>query len=135
MKKLIIYLDGASRGNPGPAGIGFIISNEKGRTILEVKEYIGNATNNAAEYKALIRALEEARKYRAKQNIFCLDSELLVNQIHGIYRTKNKNLLSLLQKVRKISKHLQNVEFQHISRERNKNADKLANIAINLAVL
>lgn len=135
MKKLIIHLDGASRGNPGPAAIGVVISNEKGKVILEIKEYIGKSTNNVAEYRALIRALEETKKYNPTSAIFYLDSELLINQINGIYRTRNKDLIPLLQKVRKLSNKFPQIKFQYIPREKNKRADKLANLAINLAVL
>lgn len=135
MKKLIIHLDGASRGNPGPAAIGVVISNEKEKVILEIKEYIGKFTNNVAEYRALIRALEETKKYNPTSAIFYLDSELLINQINGIYRTRNKDLIPLLQKVRKLSNKFPQIKFQYIPREKNKRADKLANLAINLAVL
>lgn len=135
MKKLIVHLDGASRGNPGPAGIGIIISDEKGKIISQINEYIGETTNNVAEYTALIHALKGVKKYKVKQVKFCLDSELLVNQINGSYRTKSKNLFNLLQEVRKLSRNFSQVEFQYIPREENKLADKLANKAINLAVL
>lgn len=135
MKKLIIHLDGASRGNPGPAAIGIVISNEKGKVISEIKEYIGKSTNNVAEYRALIRALEETKKYNPASAIFHLDSELLINQINGIYRTRDKDLIPLLQKVRKLSNKFPQIKFQYIPREKNKRADKLANLAINLAVL
>jgi ribonuclease HI len=135
MNKLIVYLDGASRGNPGPAGVGIIISNEEGKIISQINKYVGKTTNNVAEYMALIHALKVAKKYKAKWVRFYLDSELLVNQINGLYRTKNKNLFNLLQQVRKLSNNFSQVEFQYIPREENKLADKLANKAINLAVL
>ncbi len=140
MKKLTVYLDGASRGNPGPAGVGIVISDEKGKVISEINEYIGKTTNNVAEYTALIRALEEIGIIagKAPKGVavkFYLDSELLVNQISGTYRTKDKNLFSLLQQVRQLSSNLAKVEYQYIPREKNKIADKLANKAINLAVL
>ncbi len=140
MKKLTVYLDGASRGNPGPAGVGIVISDEKGKVISEINEYIGKTTNNVAEYAALIRALEEIGIIAGKPPKevavkFYLDSELLVNQINGTYRTKDKNLFSLLQQVRKLSSNFTKVEYQYIPREKNKIADKLANKAINLAVL
>ncbi len=135
MKKLVIHLDGASRGNPGPAAIGIVINNEKGKVISEIKKYIGESTNNVAEYRALICALEETKKYNPTSAIFYLDSELLVNQINGIYRTRDKDLIPLLQKVRKLSNKFPQIKFQYIPREKNKRADKLANLAINLAVL
>ena len=140
MKKLIIHLDGASRGNPGPAGIGIVISDEKGKIISQINEYIGEVTNNVAEYLALIRALKEisglaGKRFSGLAVKFYLDSELLVNQINGLYRTKDKNLFNLLQQVRKLISNFQKVEFQYIPREENKLADKLANRAINLAVL
>jgi len=135
MKKLIVYLDGASRGNPGPAGIGIVVSDEKGKIISQINGYIGEATNNVAEYQALIQALKKIKKYKVKQIKFCLDSELLVNQINGLYRTKDKELFALLQEVRKLSRNFSQAEFCYIPRKENKLADKLANQAINLAVL
>lgn len=135
MKRLVVYLDGASRGNPGPSGIGVVVGEEKGKVIAQFNEYIGEKTNNVAEYMALIRALKETKKYKPKEIIFYLDSQLLVNQINGLYRAKNKSLLNLLQEVRKLSRGFSQVKFQYIPREENKLADKLANQAINLAVL
>lgn len=135
MNKLIVYLDGASRGNPGPSGIGVIINDEKEKNIFQISEYIGKTTNNIAEYTALIYALKVVKKYKPKQVRFYLDSQLLVNQINGLYRAKDKNLFKLLQQVRKLSSNFSQVEFQYIPREENKLADKLANKAINLAVL
>lgn len=135
MKRLVVYLDGASRGNPGPSGIGVVVGEEKGKVIAQFNEYIGEKTNNVAEYMALIRGLKETKKYKPREIIFYLDSQLLVNQINGLYRAKNKSLLNLLQEVRKLSRGFSQVKFQYIPREENKLADKLANQAINLAVL
>jgi len=135
MKNLAIYVDGASRGNPGPAGVGIVIYDHKGKVIKEIKKYIGKTTNNVAEYIALISALKEAKRFGACFLTIYLDSELLVNQINGSYRTKNKNLLRLLQEVRKLGGCFKEIRYQYIPRENNKYADKLANMAINLAVL
>ena len=95
-KSLIIYIDGAARGNPGPAGIGIVIADENNNVIREYKEYLGKMTNNAAEYNALLKALQISSQLGGdKLSIFC-DSELVVNQIRGEYRIKNEKLKELI---------------------------------------
>lgn len=119
-----LYCDGASRGNPGDAGIGFIlIFNGKK---IEMSEYIGKTTNNVAEYTALIKGLEEAIKVGIKEIKIFLDSELIVRQLNGVYNVKNKNLILLYFNVKELLSKFKKYEIFHINREQNTFADKLA---------
>ena len=130
--KLIIYIDGASRGNPGPAGIGVVIKDEKGNTLKEYKKYLGDKlTNNQAEYLALISALELCKEITRGEITIFSDSELLVRQLTGIYRVRNQKLMSLLNRVRQLEKEFEKVNYIHIRRTQNKKADLLANKAID----
>jgi ribonuclease HI len=129
---VVCYVDGASRGNPGPSGIGVSIQDDKNNVIKEIKEYIGLKTNNVAEYIAVIRALKELKKMKISNGIINLDSELVVNQINGIYRTKDNVLRDLLLQIKEIEKEFSSIKYNYIPRNKNKIADKLANIAINL---
>ena len=141
-KSLIIYTDGGARGNPGPAGIGVVISDDTGKIIGQFKKYIGEATNNVAEYKALILALEEADKIsNFKLQIsneisleIRMDSELVVRQMQGIYKIKEPTLKLLAQEVLKLRNQFKLVSFSHVRREQNKLADKLVNEAIDAAL-
>ncbi len=133
-KKLIIYTDGGARGNPGPAGIGAVIYDENNNLVREISEYIGETTNNQAEYRAVIAALEKACDLNAKELIFYLDSELVVKQLNGEYRVKNKDLAPLFVRIHNLKLNFSKVQFFHIPREKNKEADKLVNKAINLAI-
>ena len=130
-EKLIIHTDGGARNNPGPAGIGPVIYGEKKNIVKEISEYIGETTNNQAEYKAVIRALEEAKKLGADELEFYLDSELVVRQLNREYKVKNKELAPLFMKVYNLSQGFKKISFQHVIRERNKEADALVNKAID----
>lgn len=133
MPNLKIYTDGGARGNPGPAACGVVIKNKKEEIILEASKYIGNATNNQAEYEALILALEEARNIFMKENyskkhIECyLDSELVVKQLNREYKIKNEGLKPLFAQARDLISNFDSVKFIHIPREKNKLADRLVN--------
>ena len=133
MKKLIIYTDGASRGNPGPAGIGIVICDESGKIVKEYEEFIGTATNNIAEYRALIKALELASDFSVSEVKCFSDSELMVKQLNGEYSVKNKKLGKLFLQVREKEKQFEKVNYSHVPREEDliKRADKLANRAID----
>jgi ribonuclease HI len=136
ISKLIINTDGGARGNPGPAGIGVVIGDESGKVIGHYKQYIGEATNNVAEYKALILALIEAGKIlKLKSEILNLeirmDSELIVRQMQGRYKIKDSGLKLLAEEVFRLIKNFPIVNFVHIPREQNKEADKLVNEAID----
>ncbi len=133
MKKnsdLKIYTDGGARSNPGPAGIGIVICNGSSKC-KKYSEYIGKATNNQAEYKALIFALSRAKKLNPKKVICYLDSELIVKQLNGFYRIKNKGLKPLFAEVENLACSFPEITFSHIPREKNKQADKLVNEAID----
>ncbi len=131
--KLIIYADGGARGNPGPAGIGVVIMNEQKEIVAQVSKYIGEATNNQAEYQALILAMQKAKELGAKELEIFLDSELLVKQINRQYRVKDKDLALLFVKVYNAVLGFNKVFFKHIRRELNLEADKLVNEAIDKA--
>ena len=131
MKKLVINTDGGARGNPGPAGIGVVIKNDQGLIIDSIKRYIGEATNNVAEYSALIIALEAAKRHKATHLHVHMDSELVVKQMQGKYKIKEPALAELAKKVFVLQKHFVDVIFTHVRREFNKEADKLVNQAID----
>jgi len=106
--QLVIYTDGASRGNPGDAGAGILIMDIKGQVLLEIAEYLGQATNNVAEYTALIRSLEEGLKIGGTEaHVYC-DSELLVNQLNGLYRVRNEGLIPLFRRVAQLRQNIRN---------------------------
>ncbi|MBL7057917.1 ribonuclease HI family protein [Patescibacteria group bacterium] len=129
--KIIIYSDGGARGNPGPSGIGAVLKNEAGEILKEVSEYIGVATNNQAEYKAIIRALEEAKKIGAIFVEANLDSELVVKQLNGQYKVKNPGLAPFFLQIYNLRQSFEKIIFKHIRREFNAEADKLANDAMD----
>ena len=130
IKRVVIYADGASLGNPGPAAIGATIKSEQGRLIASISERIGRTTNNQAEYKALIAALEEAIRLGAKQVSIGLDSQLVVRQIRGEYRVKNQALKPLYQRVKQLQSQLQGFNIRYVPRQQNREADNLANMAL-----
>lgn len=134
-KKILIYVDGGSRGNPGPSGVGVVILDAKGKKIKEISKYIGEATNNIAEYNALLYGLEEALMLRTDEIVINLDSELIARQLAGDYRVKDPGLKPLFDRAMNMLKSFKGFEIRHIEREKNKEADKLVNRAINLASL
>lgn len=123
---LVIYTDGASQGNPGPSGAGAVILDSKGNTLKEIQMYLGELTNNQAEYQALILALKEAASLRPENLLIKMDSELVVRQILGRYKVKDQKLLSLYNIVMQQLKLFPDWEIEHIPREQNQRADKLA---------
>lgn len=127
MKKLLIFSDGASKGNPGDAGIGVVISDEEGNVLREVADYIGKQTNNVAEYSALIRGLKEAADLGATHIAICTDSELMARQLTGVYKVKAANLKPLFEQAVMILRAFEKVSISHVMREYNKRADELAN--------
>ncbi|MBI4779558.1 ribonuclease HI family protein [Candidatus Falkowbacteria bacterium] len=132
--KLTIFTDGGARGNPGPAGIGAVIFDERGGVIAEISECIGEATNNQAEYKALIAGLTKAKNLGALELEVFLDSELVVKQLNREYRVKDKQLAPLFVQAYNISLGFKKIVFKHIRREKNELADKLVNQALDKAV-
>ena len=134
MSDLEIYCDGASRGNPGQAGIGYIIADTVGAVLKEESDYLGQATNNVAEYTALIRALQDSLKLGARRVKINSDSELMVKQIKGEYRVKSPGLAPLFQQAVGLLARFDAFEIKHIPREQNKRADQLANRGIDAAL-
>lgn len=134
-KKLSIYTDGGARGNPGPAAVGVVIKDQKNKTIREFNKYIGIATNNVAEYNAVIYGLQEALIIKADEVRLNLDSELVAQQLKGEYRVKNPNIKPLFEQAVHLISGFKKVDIIHIRREQNKEADKLVNKAINLGGL
>jgi ribonuclease HI len=128
---LTIFIDGASRGNPGPAGIGVAVFDPKGESLAEESAYIGRATNNVAEYRALIQALETAIEMRASRVIIMTDSELLYRQMRGLYRVRDAKLVSLFRQAVSLAKEFQEFQLRRIPRGENKKADSLANYALD----
>lgn len=125
-----VYTDGASRGNPGPAGAGVVILSSTG-TEKEVSRFLGERTNNQAEYEALIVALEELRELGAKKAHFFSDSEILVKQLRAEYRIRNEGLKPLFGRVLGLLSNLDAFEIDLVNRRDNKRADQLANFAID----
>lgn len=131
--KLVLYTDGGARGNPGPAGIGAVLIKD-GKVIEGLKKYIGETTNNQAEYQALILGLEKAQTLGAVEIECRLDSELLVKQMKREYKVRDAGLAPLFVKVWNLSLGFKKITFHHIPREQNKEADKLVNEAIDAAM-
>ncbi len=130
MKKATLYSDGGSRGNPGPAAIGYVLDIADGKTLTHA-ETIGDKTNNQAEYQALHNGLVRARSERVSWLKCYLDSELVVKQLNGDYRVKDANLRLIFEQVKMIIKKFDSVTFSHVPREKNKEADKLVNEALD----
>lgn len=133
MKTLDIYIDGASLGNPGPSGIGVVICCD-GETVKNISSYIGNTTNNVAEYTALIYALQEALLLKAENLRINTDSQLLHRQFKKIYKIKNPNILGLYNQARHLTLAFKDVVINNIARENNRGADRLAAKAVKEAI-
>jgi ribonuclease HI len=128
---LIAHSDGGARGNPGPAGYGVVIQDEAGRRVAALSQYLGHQTNNFAEYQGLIAALEYAIEHRHKALKLISDSELLVRQIKGIYKVKNLTLQELHGRAKELIARLEWFSIDHALREHNREADELANQAMD----
>lgn len=128
---LIVSCDGASRGNPGPAGIGAQVSDERGTVLGEVARGIGETTNNVAEYTAVIEGLSLAAELGARTVTLRSDSQLLINQLDGRYRVKSEHLQPLHRRVRSIAAGFDRISYEHVPREQNTAADGLANIGVD----
>jgi ribonuclease HI len=127
----VTYSDGASRGNPGPASYGALVIDPGGEVVHEASEPLGITTNNIAEYRGLIAALEAALALGAERVEARMDSELLVRQAMGRYKVKNPGLIPLHKRVIELSRRFGAIEFKHVRREFNKHADSLANQALD----
>ncbi|MFO0967803.1 MAG: ribonuclease HI family protein [Gemmataceae bacterium] len=127
---ITIHTDGGARGNPGPAAYAFVLA-RPGMPPLEEKGYLGETTNNIAEYTAVVRALERAKELGAKRILLKSDSELMVKQMTGVYKVKNTGLLPLYQEAQALKRGFDEVRFQHVRRELNAEADRLCNEALD----
>jgi probable phosphoglycerate mutase len=128
---IVAYIDGGARGNPGPAGYGVRIEREDGTLVEEVAEPIGVATNNVAEYRGLLAALDWALAHDERAVLVRSDSLLLVQQMKGIYRVKHPGLVALHARAQDLAREIGRVTFEHVGRGSNAHADRLANAAMD----
>ena len=128
---LVAHIDGGARGNPGPAGYGVVVENQDGERVAGLSEYLGHRTNNYAEYRGLLAALEYALAHGPKAISVISDSELMVRQMRGVYKVRNPALLELYRKAQQLVRQLDWFEIGHVLREHNRDADRLANEAMD----
>ncbi len=131
----VFNIDGGSRGNPGPAGIGIVISDVDGKLLSEHYEFIGQQTNNVAEYHALLKALELAAEMKISHLFIRTDSELVAKQVQGEFQVKNAQILPLYLQVERNIREFDSFSIENIPRAANQRADRLANLAISQALL
>ena len=127
----IVYSDGASRNNPGPASMGAVVIDPQGSVLREISERLGVTTNNIAEYRGLLAGLEAALELGARRVEVRMDSELIVRQATGRYRVKHPGLLPLFQQLQELRARFDHIVFAHVPRAMNKHADRLANQALD----
>jgi ribonuclease HI len=130
----VMYVDGASRGNPGPAAVAAILFLPTGEELYSAGQKIGWATNNVAEYRAVIEGMKLARTLGVRGITIRLDSELVMKQLTGVYRIKNVELESLARQVAEQSRHFTRCSFEHVPREENREADRIANEVLNRVI-
>jgi ribonuclease HI len=128
---VIVSCDGASRGNPGPAGIGVQITDDDGSVLAEIAEGLGETTNNVAEYTAAIEGLKRALELGGRDVLLRSDSQLLINQLTGRYRVKTPHIVPLYEQVLALAGKLDHIEYEHVRRERNTEPDRLANEGVD----
>ncbi|HEX3319237.1 MAG TPA: ribonuclease HI family protein [Terriglobales bacterium] len=125
------HVDGGARGNPGPAGYGVVVKDHTGKIIAELSQYLGHETNNVAEYNGLLAALRYAIEHKHSALKVFSDSELMVRQLKGVYKVRNQELRALYDQAQQLIHHLDWFQIQHVLRERNQHADRLANDAMD----
>jgi probable phosphoglycerate mutase len=128
---IVAFIDGGARGNPGPAGYGVHVEDDAGNTIHEFHGFLGSATNNIAEYNGLLAALRYAIEHGHRTVRIKSDSELLVKQMNGLYKVKNSGLQPLHGEAKLLANKIGRVTYEHVRREQNKDADRLANEAMD----
>ena len=136
IERVVIATDGGARGNPGPAAIGVVIRDAEdpdGAPLVEISEAIGKATNNLAEYEAIIAGLEAAKGLGAREVVLRADSQLAIEQLKGSYRVRNAGLRPLWRRARRIADEFDTVRLEHVKRALNKEADALVNLALDRA--
>lgn len=133
-----LYADGGARGNPGPAGSGAVVFDDLGKRVVEISDYVGETTNNVAEYEALLRGLKALLKEFGEEHVRTvgvtvkMDSELVIKQMKGEYKVKHPNLIPRYMEIKNLlARHFGHVTFTHVRREENKDADELANRAMD----
>jgi probable phosphoglycerate mutase len=129
--RLVVNCDGASRGNPGPAGAGAVLATPEGEIVAEIAEGLGRTTNNVAEYTAVIHGLQRAQELGASDVLLRSDSQLLINQLTGRYRVKTPHLVPLARRARELAAGFDRIRFEHVRREFNVEADRLANVGVD----
>ncbi len=125
-----VHVDGASSGNPGKSGAGIVVRDDRGEVLFTRGIYLGEMTNNMAEYEALVRALTSAAQHSVKDITVYTDSQLVANQVTGVYKIKNMTLFAYVRRVKEIVSNFEHFTIQYIPREQNREADKLAKDAI-----
>jgi ribonuclease HI len=128
---IIAYVDGGARGNPGPSGYGVYVTNAQGKMVAELSEYLGHQTNNFAEYNGLLAALDFAVKHGHPRLQVVSDSELMVKQMTGVYKVRSPELKELYDRARTLARKLERFEIRHVLRAQNRDADRLANEAMD----
>ena len=128
---MIVSCDGASRGNPGPAGIGVQITDDEGAVLAEIAEGLGETTNNVAEYTAAIEGLKRALKLGGTDVLLRSDSQLLINQLTGRYRVRSAHIVQLHREVLSLAARFDRISYEHVRRERNTEPDRLANEGVD----
>lgn len=129
--KLTIFADGGSRGNPGPAAAGAVVSDDSGTVIREIGTFLGVTTNNVAEWTGLISGLEAALELGAGEVVIRLDSELVIKQLTGVYRVKHPNMIPLHAKAKALLKKFRHVDIKHVPRRENAAADAVVNAVLD----
>jgi probable phosphoglycerate mutase len=133
MPEYVVNIDGGARGNPGPAGWGAVVRTPAGETVTELMGAIPHATNNVAEYSGLLAALDWCADHEAAKVLIRSDSLLLVQQMRGVFKVKNEGLKPLHGRARLLAHRIGRVTFEHVPREQNADADRLANLAMDEA--
>jgi len=128
---LVVHVDGGARGNPGPSGFGVVIEDEHGTRIAEFSRYLGHHTNNFAEYSGLVAALNYALEHKHPALRVRSDSELMVRQMNGVYKVRSPELRPLYDEAKRLARKLQWFRIEHVRREKNAEADRLANEAMD----
>ncbi len=131
MEKFTLYTDGGSRGNPGPSAAGVVLCNSKEEIVKKGGKYLGKGTNNEAEYQALVLGLKTAIQEGVKNLECILDSELIVKQLKGIYKMKSPNLMGFFAEIKRLEPKFDSIEYKHVKREKNKEADAMVNLALD----
>jgi ribonuclease HI len=127
MSEHTLYTDGGSRGNPGPAAAGMVLEDPKGKIIKRAGKYLGKKTNNEAEYQALVLGMKIARRGDVDSLKCVLDSELIVKQLNGVYKVKSPNLRKYVRAVKELEKEFDFIEYTHVKRDKNEEADAMVN--------